>query len=123
MSKTQEAKQFLDRVRRRVARLKIHLIPMTFVEGTSGRMRCCALGASLALKAKSKAELQRLADQIDYTSGDMLTIRPAFTAGVLGADLDDMVHLESGFEGWKSPSVNTNHPFYRIGRQLRKDVK
>lgn len=120
--KEQEAKTFLAGVRRRVRDLEIHLVPQIFVRGTPRKITCCALGAALALKAKTKSEVLALgkAIEVDLGIGD----RPEFVAKVLngGTSTNDMFQLECGFEDWELEATDKRHPFYLAGKKLRADA-
>lgn len=117
MSKTTEAKRFLGQLQTVRKKFGLTLSQLNWMHSDSRTTKCCALGAALALKAKTKKELIGLANSIGGRE------RPEFAAEVLGADENDMFQLECGFEKWKFSRTNTRHPFYRIGAQLRKEAR
>jgi len=136
-TKEKAAKKMLADIRKTVKRLKIKLTSMEFVRIKSPRHapQCCALGAALALKAKTKNELKKLLGT-NWHEGDHVAYcadRPALVAKILnGATTEeDMLQLESGFENWhlydwiadnRGIETDENHPFYKIGAALRKDA-
>src|SRR5258707_1149169 len=100
-NKEEQAIKFLSAVRGRVRDLKLNLRSMDFISGTPRKVTCCALGAALALKVKTKKEL--LTMSMKYFSDNQGLERHEFVAKVLngGTDPQDMFQLECGFENWR----------------------